>query len=78
MNKTQNITASLLKEIVNKVDINIDSILNKCLAAAEAGEDRYSHYDSLNEKQHEELNKRGFHVKNLTDNRDGYLFIISW
>lgn len=78
MNNSQEITASHLRDVVDKVDVNIDYILNRCLAAAKAGEEKHSHYDSLNKNQQEELRKRGFTIKNLTDQRDGYLFIISW
>lgn len=75
---SQEITSSYLRDIVGKVEVNIDYILNRCLADAKSGEEKHNHYDSLNKKQKEELLNRGFTIEDLTDPRDGYHFIISW
>lgn len=71
------ITATKLREISQAVDIKLDPILNRLLAAAEAGEEYFTYYDNITRKQREELTKRGFTVIEIPD-KDLTYYKIAW
>lgn len=62
MSKT-NITADSLRTISDSADLNVDWILERCLAAAEGGDTYYYHNDTLNRKQIDFIRSKGFNVE---------------
>lgn len=78
MSKLNEITAEHLKKISERVEVNIDPVLEKCLAEANKGERFTFIYEYLDRNQVGELFKRGFSVVDTSSQFDGHLFKISW
>ena len=69
------ITASILIEISNSVDANLEVILNRMKSEALAGEDFYIHEEELTHKQLSILKQKGF---NIEFNKLTNSYVISW
>lgn len=71
------ITAKSLRQICDMVEININPILERCLAAAEAGEDYIIYNDKLSTKQKLELMERELTILS-SDEAAMESYIIKW
>lgn len=70
-------TAQELRQIAEKVEVNVDGVLLRMKATAEAGETQYWHYDALNKKQVEYLQSLGYKIE-YSSHRNEDQYRISW